>query len=1101
MESEHTRVPHYKAFISYSHADNSQAGRQWADWLHHALETYQVPQALVGQTNQYGQEVPARIYPVFQDEKELSANANLNASLQNALDRSEFLIYLSSPRSAQSVYVQEEIKHFKQTGKGDKIIALILRGEPEYGQQQTEQQCFPDALRFGVNAEGLIDYERHEEVLAADVRLPHSSEEGFTSSEHYRRHLQQQRTPGAKIKQKTAEYEERLNLAKLKIISTLLGVPLAELTQRDHAYQLERMKRKNRNIKRVAGIVSVLALIAAAAGVYAWQQKNLSQQRLAQSLYASGISKLAQNEYGEPAAYIAAAVRNGSDNASQFAESMLAVKDDRVLLPDMAAANTVFSPNGQYVAGFADKGNSRFVLQLWNARTRQPITEIKAISTHAPGKPVFDHEQRVYVLNGAGEVVRYQPDTGQTQVLYRSEKPDSLQLADVSPDGRWLAIRRYDTNSLDIISSEDSAIGLSRPVDLNTTSLVAFSPDSQQALIWQQGDNRSQGDIVQLHPTGPTTIPFTATASAGQVRFATDGRQLLLFGSRSLILVNSHNGSSQILNGQDGPYVWADFNADGKTLLAVGGSGYAVYQRDNGRLKTNGLLPLNNLRRSLETDATRSPDQTQQITTLNKQSYLQNLGNNNLLISDLHLPPQLRQIVADHSGSHWLVLMPDGKSIDRIDIETHARQAGQARLPEEAAYVRVLDDDLLMAVSPQKNVRFYNPVNGQEVGKVVATQARMININHDRSQFLARTGDSSFGIWNIRDGSEVLNYQHPQALGNFTTDEAFKYLLVTNDKQWQLLDLSSHQVLLSGNEGLTNGVFSPDGRWLAVAKASGQTDVYRLGKQRLAFSLPTVATPILRFSPDGEVLLASHDTKRLRLWHTEDGRAYGQAISVMPKPKLLEFSADSRRLFVQDYTDGQLTPSVKIIDTGSGSLMALPLASGNYNTVQLVDAGKRIASVEMLPDNSQAQIWQVPGDLNLPQEQLATDLEAFYGRKYNPQTGTIDAYQGQRQFTTWYFQNIYTRPVAPNAKTTVVTAIESLTPVANSEALQQLGSVYYYHPLAKAALAQHFGKQADTQALAAFLAQLAQRQLARVDDNALKLQTQRLLAPSTQPRP
>ena len=28
MESEHTRVPHYKAFISYSHADNSQHQEQ-----------------------------------------------------------------------------------------------------------------------------------------------------------------------------------------------------------------------------------------------------------------------------------------------------------------------------------------------------------------------------------------------------------------------------------------------------------------------------------------------------------------------------------------------------------------------------------------------------------------------------------------------------------------------------------------------------------------------------------------------------------------------------------------------------------------------------------------------------------------------------------------------------------------------------------------------------------------------------------------------------------------------------------------------------------------------------------------------------------------
>jgi hypothetical protein len=33
----------YKAFISYSHSDNQGEGRKWADWLHHALETYEIP--------------------------------------------------------------------------------------------------------------------------------------------------------------------------------------------------------------------------------------------------------------------------------------------------------------------------------------------------------------------------------------------------------------------------------------------------------------------------------------------------------------------------------------------------------------------------------------------------------------------------------------------------------------------------------------------------------------------------------------------------------------------------------------------------------------------------------------------------------------------------------------------------------------------------------------------------------------------------------------------------------------------------------------------------------------------------------------------------
>ena len=340
----YTLEKRYKAFISYSHADNQAQGRKWADWLHHTLETYPVPAELVGKINQYGQKIPAQIYPVFQDEKELSASANLSASLQSALDRAEFLVYLSSPHSARSIYVQEEIRHFKKTGKGQRIIALILRGEPEYGETQTERQCFPDVLRFGVDAEGNMLYQQREEALAADVRLPHSTEEGFTSAAAYRHYLQEQKLPAKQIKQNIEEYQARLNLAKLKIIAAILGVPLNELTQRDQAYELERVKRKNRIIKWVASVVSALAILADISGIYAWDQKNEAQKNLAQSLYASGINKLAQNEYGDPAAYIAAAVRNGSGNAILFAESMLAIKNDMALLPNVLAANAIFSP-------------------------------------------------------------------------------------------------------------------------------------------------------------------------------------------------------------------------------------------------------------------------------------------------------------------------------------------------------------------------------------------------------------------------------------------------------------------------------------------------------------------------------------------------------------------------------------------------------------------------------------------------------------------------------------------------------------------------------------------------------------------------------------
>ena len=67
----------YKAFISYSHSNNRESGRKWADWLHQQLESYEVPAELVGTLNEAGETIPHNIYPVFQDEKELSASSDL----------------------------------------------------------------------------------------------------------------------------------------------------------------------------------------------------------------------------------------------------------------------------------------------------------------------------------------------------------------------------------------------------------------------------------------------------------------------------------------------------------------------------------------------------------------------------------------------------------------------------------------------------------------------------------------------------------------------------------------------------------------------------------------------------------------------------------------------------------------------------------------------------------------------------------------------------------------------------------------------------------------------------------------------------------------
>src|SRR5438128_2600189 len=111
----------YAAFISYRHAPTD---RRWAMWLHRALETYRVPR---------------RLGRCFRDEDELPASADLSREIDQALEQSRFLIVVCSPRTPGSEWVNREVERFREWGRHDRILALLVEGEPH--------ESFPRALR------------------------------------------------------------------------------------------------------------------------------------------------------------------------------------------------------------------------------------------------------------------------------------------------------------------------------------------------------------------------------------------------------------------------------------------------------------------------------------------------------------------------------------------------------------------------------------------------------------------------------------------------------------------------------------------------------------------------------------------------------------------------------------------------------------------------------------------------------------------------------------------------------------------------------------------------------------------------------------------
>ena len=177
----------YAMFISYRHADNLEMGRKWATWLHETVENYEIPIDLIGKTNLRGETVPASLYPVFRDEEELPADADLSTNIRRALENSGLLVVLCSPRAVQSRFVADEIRYFKELGKSGRILALMIDGEPNASDDPeklvrlgADAECFPEPLRFGVpdDVGGTIDWSARTEPIAADCRPGGRPEQG-----------------------------------------------------------------------------------------------------------------------------------------------------------------------------------------------------------------------------------------------------------------------------------------------------------------------------------------------------------------------------------------------------------------------------------------------------------------------------------------------------------------------------------------------------------------------------------------------------------------------------------------------------------------------------------------------------------------------------------------------------------------------------------------------------------------------------------------------------------------------------------------------------------------------------------------------------------
>ena len=438
----------YYAFLSYSHKD-----KELADWLHRELERFRVPSSLAGKLTANGV-VPRRLTPVFRDEHDLSAGADLAEEIKAALAASQFLVALCSPTAAKSRWTNQEIESFKRTRPEGCVLAAVVAGEPFASDMpgREDEECFPPALRFKYDRRGHQTTKRAE-PLAADFRAG----------------------------------GEGQRLAFLKLVAGMLGVGLDELVQREQT-------RRHRRMAWLAAASLAGMAVTSGLAIAAFQARNEAreQRREAEGLVAFMLGDL--KDKLEPIGRLDALDGVGSRVLTYYS------KQDTSQLTDAALSQR--SQALTLMAKVANsRGDSRTAVKLYQQAMAGTAESMRRDPSNA--EAIFEHAQNVFYV---GEIAQGALDYRTAEQAMREYQQLAQRMVALQPDNlKYRMEVQYADANLGIVLFDQrrfaEAVSQFKEALSTMEAISTADPNNKdyrlgvaEALTWLADSERSMGD-------------------------------------------------------------------------------------------------------------------------------------------------------------------------------------------------------------------------------------------------------------------------------------------------------------------------------------------------------------------------------------------------------------------------------------------------------------------------------------------------------------------------------------------------------------------------------------------------------------------------------
>jgi WD40 repeat protein len=943
----------YHAFISYSHAD-----RAWGEWLHRGIETFRIPKELVGrERSRSGGGVPRRLFPVFRDREELPTSADLGTMLRKALDASRYLVVICSPRAAGSRWVNEEVLHFKRSGRGDRVLCVIVDGEPNAADARLE--CFCPGLRHPVTENGVVDVSRHEEPIAADARPQGDGK----------------------------------RLALMKVVAGLAEVGFDELRQREQ----ERSRRTMRRwLAAAVGLVLVfagLAVFALAQRDRALAEEQRARETLSRSDFLQADELMTRGESHAALLHLSRAVTSDPEDIGARQRLIALLKHRSWPYEATASANT---GDGGLRGITPLPGGARYVVQsstghqqVWGKDGTElsppllhddvewmgPLSYIHVIEPNGGRMASGGYDGTVRLWRMPGGEVTVPPVNLGSEVTAMASAPHGRHFLAGTEEGRVFLIG-WDGSSRELPGI--------RPTDGKRVNSLAMSGDGQRiAAAWgggavRAGEVGNSGDWIDLeHPDRVNVMMFL------------DGNLITGCQDGGLRIWNQDSGRLQqekMLPDEVGRIRVAP---DGKNLLV--GHGYfgdgwqaTLFSPDDGgeyEKKLTVLHPIrdfgNRVANSGFGDCQFSPDGGRFLTWsgMDREVRCWSVADGKMAMEPiLHPSPvggaayrtenEVVTAAADGRIRIWRwteVLKPKVENLppgywirgqwsgDKKRWLGLARAAGDgnqgivAKLEQTSAGLKsrtiTLPEVAIAAtVTTSADQAFIGFIEGG-VGKLNWTDdyfQPVPELETITAQALAMAGPSHFLLATKEGGLVRFNHVTRVIEEELELAEGIRFLQTDPTGTWAAVGMDSGNVwwLPTGRLSdakklpghalmMATAAFSDDAGCLATADLDGRIQTWTVSAvPRLLFKVRQDAeVTALAFNRDGSVLAAGGRDDRVNCWSVEEAGELLSSISVRTWIAELAFNEDGRRLFVSD-----ISGRVGVSDSWTGRWIVDPMA-------------------------------------------------------------------------------------------------------------------------------------------------------------------------------